>query len=90
MIFPLVLAPLGTVQVKLLAPSALFRGWRVGPNSIFGKVCKKDWLLPYVIAWWRASDELNGMAAHSRREHHMVPLQANAINQSEPNAPWHL
>jgi hypothetical protein len=26
-----------TAQIKLLAPSALFRGWRVGPNSIFGK-----------------------------------------------------
>jgi hypothetical protein len=37
MIFPPVLAQLGTVQIKLLAPSALFRGWRVGPNSIFGK-----------------------------------------------------
>jgi hypothetical protein len=37
MIFPSVLALLGAVQIKRLAPSELFRGWRVGPNSIFGK-----------------------------------------------------
>jgi hypothetical protein len=37
MIFPLVLALLGTVQIKRLASLELFRGRRVSPNSIFGK-----------------------------------------------------
>jgi hypothetical protein len=38
MIFPPVLAFLGDcVSPKDFTPFMVFRGWRVGPNSIFGK-----------------------------------------------------
>jgi hypothetical protein len=76
----------------------MFRGGRVGPNSIFGKgqlvvirqlMSEREFSGRFLITWWRASDEPDGMA-HSRREYHPVPVHENLMCQINPNAPWHL